>query len=97
MLGRRSDKRFACPICAGTFTRKSRMIMHIKQQHSLRYVKEFECQVPLCGKKFTEAGNLKAHQKTHTLEKPFPCRYCDMTFSISANLRDHTRRHLNNK
>ena len=60
------DRKFSGPTCAGTFTRKSRMNMHIKQQHSILYVKEFQCQVPLCGKQFTEAGNLKAHQKIHT-------------------------------
>ncbi len=52
--------------------------------------KPYECDV--CGRMFTEKGNLKQHQITHLSEKPYKCDVCEAAFTRSNNLKHH--RHL---
>ena len=56
-------------------------------------IKEYECPMSDCRKRFTEKGNMKVHVRTHTGEKPFICRICAKKFNCFGNCRDHERRH----
>ena len=56
---------------------------------------QHECDA--CEKRFTRAGNLKRHTRTHTNEKPYECDACEKRFTRSSSLKAHMRIHTNEK
>ena len=42
-------------------------------------------------KLFTESGDLKHHQRTHTGEKLYKCEHCDKSVGTKSHLTKHTR------
>lgn len=46
---------------------------------------------------FRNKSNFKVHERKHTGEKPFKCKFCDKSFSSSGNRKEHHRRHTENK
>lgn len=55
--------------------------------------RRYVCQI--CGHRFTRPSSLKAHQTTHTRERPFECSFpgCGRSYTVRSNLRRHMLKH----
>ena len=51
----------------------------------------------LCNKVFSTKGNLVAHKRTHTGDKPYECDVCNKRFSQSSTLTAHKKTHTGDK
>ena len=53
--------------------------------------RQYACNV--CGRFFSQPGNLRRHVQTHTGQRPSQCTVCGKKFTQPANLKAHLRTH----
>ncbi|OXU31088.1 hypothetical protein TSAR_014245 [Trichomalopsis sarcophagae] len=82
-------KELTCVFCSTVLNNKESLQKHINEFHK-RPAAVVESQCEVCGLRLPESEK-EEHAKTHTT---YPCPYCERSFSIKANLRDHVYTHL---
>lgn len=76
--------RFACRICAKTFSLLRLLNRHMKcHSDTKRYLCTF------CGKGFNDTFDLKRHTRTHTGVRPYKCNLCEKSFTQRCSLESH--------
>ena len=81
-----------CDICGSGFVRRSDMLYHKRDMHSLATeTKSIVCQ--LCNKKLSSHKTLRNHMKWmhESHEKKFKCSFCDKKFSHRGNMNMHIK------
>jgi len=88
----RHTRKYTCDTCNKTFSEHAKLKRHLLVHSGER---PFKCPFDGCGKRFSLAFNLTTHMRIHTGDKPFKCTICDKSFTQSANLKQHSKIHLN--
>lgn len=71
-----------CILCSKKCNNKESLQKHINEEHKRpSTVVESQCQI--CGLQVLESEK-EEHAKTHSI---YPCPYCELSFSVKANLR----------
>lgn len=83
---RHLEKSFQCTKCERKFSRQTRLSQHILKIHS-----KYSCDQ--CPYETSMRGQLKAHKKIHSEERPYPCGLCGFKFKEKKDLRKHMLRH----
>ncbi|CAN7994559.1 unnamed protein product [Ixodes pacificus] len=80
----------SCYECGCFFPDRDLLSLHLKEAHGSRKGK-FECS--RCPYTSVNKFDVKRHERIHTGEKPFQCRFCNRAFNQSSTLISHRRTH----
>lgn len=87
-------KPFQCWHCGESFTDNCYLKYHIQVKHTVDKGKTLQCDK--CEKTFVAAHRLKIHYRSHTGERPYPCKLCEKAFTCVELLNVHmTNKHIN--
>lgn len=87
-------KPFQCWYCGESFSDNCYLKYHIQVKHTTDKGKTLQCDK--CEKTFVAAHRLKIHYRSHTGERPYPCKLCEKAFTCVELLNVHmTNKHIN--
>lgn len=85
------ERPYRCPHCADAFPQlpelRRHLISHTGEAHLC----------PVCGKALRDPHTLRAHERLHSGERPFPCPQCGRAYTLATKLRRHLKSHLEDK
>ncbi|XP_073900823.1 zinc finger protein 408 isoform X2 [Castor canadensis] len=85
------ERPYCCPHCADAFPQlpelRRHLISHTGEAHLC----------PVCGKALRDPHTLRAHERLHSGERPFPCPHCGRAYTLATKLRRHLKSHLADK
>nr|XP_014716788.1 zinc finger protein 408 [Equus asinus] len=85
------ERPYRCPHCADTFPQlpelRRHLISHTGEAHLC----------PVCGKALRDPHTLRAHERLHSGDRPFPCPQCGRAYTLATKLRRHLKSHLADK
>lgn len=84
------EQNFPCQSCQNSYKTSSGLTNHVISVHMGE--KPFTC--TLCGKAFSQKGNLEEHRTTHAQERNYPCEICTKRFKSKRKLKKHMDQHL---
>ncbi|XP_055551332.1 uncharacterized protein LOC129733830 isoform X2 [Wyeomyia smithii] len=93
-------KKYVCPICDIVSVTKHDFTEHIRSHNNSKSSSgdrdngeggQFVCKI--CSKVLSSASSLDRHVLVHTGERPFNCKYCNLTFTTNGNMHRHMRTH----
>ncbi|KAG5682542.1 hypothetical protein PVAND_011889 [Polypedilum vanderplanki] len=87
--------KYVCPICEAVSTTQHDFTNHIRNHNNTRDSSDdsssFTCRI--CSKVLSSASSLDRHVLVHTGERPFNCKFCNLTFTTNGNMHRHMRTH----
>jgi hypothetical protein len=87
--------KYICPICEAVSTTQHDFTNHIRNHNNTRDSSDdsssFTCRI--CSKVLSSASSLDRHVLVHTGERPFNCKFCNLTFTTNGNMHRHMRTH----
>ncbi|XP_055846326.1 zinc finger protein 107-like [Episyrphus balteatus] len=72
-----------CPQCQKRYITKSLLRRHLDRNVCINYI------CPYCGVKQKSQKDLKRHMITHSKDKKYPCRLCDLVFYSYGKINKH--------
>ncbi|CAH0722603.1 unnamed protein product, partial [Brenthis ino] len=78
---------FICNMCDKKFHEKSTLQRHIDVVHNKAATHCCE----YCPERFVSVSKLARHVRSHAGERPYPCKFCDKTFTKSHHYTRHLR------
>ncbi|XP_067636666.1 zinc finger protein 879-like [Eurosta solidaginis] len=88
---------YLCSHCGTTFVTERNLAQHLKRHQRMgeeKPDKSHGCDV--CGASFAKSGELRRHKLYHG-ERPFKCKYCELSFVRADDQRRHIRTHTGEK
>ncbi|XP_055380611.1 zinc finger protein 845-like [Condylostylus longicornis] len=87
---------FSCNVCDAKFPRRGSLTQHMLR-HQNPNERRYACEYENCDFRFVTSSALRAHELTHTGEKPLVCEFCGRSFRNITALKEHIKRHTNQR